>query len=452
MELGLQKDKLISQIFRSTFNAFGTRIAEIQVLWNGIREDLIEVFDFDHANIGQAFFEDLKLRLVTQYRNHTLLKPFDFAKVLDFNFNKHTLKIAIWNDASQVFLLTKVFEVLSKELNFTLNLTYIDFSYARTHKNLNIELLRNRSIDCSYHFCNTEPFPGVSALPPYSIIALVTVFPPRKSFDLDSLLLIVFTERCFAYAAICIILICLVLVFKTSALRRDISRVILEVSGVFYGYSLTFTAHFETLIVGFGVLGLLVRTNYQAAYFKVMTLDMFDEHPSNLQEIQERNFKVIIPHFGFDASILLKSLPKGFQAVTSRKTGQELLDSINQLPYDTGIFVDKYKAYYNLKHELIDPRTHIILESILNLHRCLYFQENHPLRELFEHYIDILKESGFMEKWSYTDITAVKLEINKEPVQIRLTDISNAFILLGGGVTISCLGFLMEIVFSNFKP
>lgn len=445
LETGIEKDKLIWKILKTTFDTFGTRISDIQVLWNGVAENLIELYEFDHEYIGEAYFGVLKVRLITQYHNHTLSKPIKLADFLDFNFNKHTLKIAIWNDRSQVPMLKNIFKAISKSLNFTLDLIYIELSSWRRLPDININLLRNRTIDCTYNFCNKEPYGGVSTSLPYSIVGLQTVFKPRRNFTLNSLMLSVVDEKGSIYIVICSFLICLLLIMQADRLKRDITRVILEVIGLFMGYPLTFPTRVDLLMVGFGMLGLLIRTIYLADYYKVLTINMFDEHPNELIELQNGKYKVIIPNFAFNMDVLLKSLPAGFQAEASLQTGQELLDSIDELPYFTGFLVDAFKVHFYMKEGLIDTRTHIMLHSFLNIHRCLHFQKDHPIKEMFDHYMDILKESGLMNHWSFVDLNRVRSEINKEPTQIILTDVWNAFILTGFGLFTSILVFLLEI-------
>lgn len=449
LKLGLDKEILISKIFKSAFDAFDIfdpRIIDIQVLWNGVEEEAIELFEVDHAFIGQSF-DDFRTRLITRYQNHTLSKPILFADFLNLNFNKHTLKIAIWNDRSQVFVLKNVFQTLSKTLNFTLDLTLMELKNVKANPYLNIDLLRNRSIDCSYEFCHNKPFTGVSVLPPYHIVELITVFPPRKSFTLDDLFLTTFTEKCFVLLEISNLLISLVLLMKSPLLRRDIAKVIFEVHGVFYGYSLTFQSRLDGLILAFGVLGLLARTNYQAAYFKALTLNLFDVHPSSWQEIEDGDYKIIIPHLGLDSNILLQSLPSSLKTEIVPKAGQEVLEDIDQLPYNAGVFIDKYKVYFHLKQGLIDPHTHVVPETILNEYRCLFFQKNHPLKEVFNRHIKTLIETGFIEKWLSSNIKTAKLEMNKEPNQIEVRHILNAFLLVGSGLGAAFVVFLMEVLY-----
>lgn len=431
LELGLETDELVSKI---SSNGIFVPLINILVIWHGSGDGLIELFEIHDTHIGER-------KSITTYKNHRLL-----ADSQSFDFKKHSLTIAIFNDTSHIAFLTNIFETLSTKLNFTLDLKYIDLAVVRTRPHLNIDLLRNRSIHCSPNLCHT--FSGVSSFP-YSIIELVTVFKPRRSFNFDdSLLLYIHVNRnCIIYLTICNVLICFVLVMKSPRLMRDITKVFLEVHGVFYGYPLTFPTRVKALIITFGILNLFIRTDYQAANFKALTLNLFDDSPSSLKDLQVGDFKVIAPNAGFDSKVFRKSLPSGLQGIGSSKTQQELLNIINQLPYDTGFFAEKYTVYFQ---KLIDPHIQIISQPIYNVNRCLYFQENHPLKEVFKHYIDMLKEGGFIDKWSSVDIERVKFKIHKEPVQITVKDILIVFILIGSGLTTSFLFFFLEILFFRF--
>lgn len=204
----------------------------------------------------------------------------------------------------------------------------------------------------------------------------------------------------------------------------------------------------KTPIILFMFLGMIITTFYSSNIYKVLTLNLFDNNPSSLKDLQSSKYTILYSYLKDRFPSLFEYLKSSqFNMVFRNQVDLAILRNMHQLPDDTGIFVDQFKLFYYLERSMLNPRIHIIFESIINVQECLFYQENHFLKPFFEHYLEIFKETGFIAKWSTPNLRKVKLEMNKMPSQIFLTDILQIFRFWMYGLAMSFLIFVLEILY-----
>lgn len=411
----------------------------------------LDIWRLNPYRVGQ-FCRDYEIHQVGRFFENQFIIPVNPDIPLIRNFNKCKLYVTIWNDISENHILKNIFEIISDIFNLTLSITYIDESYLRSQPDIMFDLLRNKTTLSTSHYCATKPIPGVSIGLLYSVMKVYMVFGPRKSYNVQNILLNVFNIHSYLLIGFTYLLVAFTSILISKVSDFDYIKKVLDIYGSFFGNPMKIPKNLKTALIGTMILGLLIRTVFQAVIFKTLTLKIVDDHPSSFEELKNGNFKMLIPNVGFDTQHFSDSL-KGnvFKVETSKFTTNELLQSINNFSYRTGIFAEKFSIFYHLENKLIDPASLVIRESVLTTLKCIYFPKHHHTNNLFYPFIQDLTENGLIRKWSTPNWKKFSLEINKAPKQIILDDIYKIFVLIIFGWMISTFALLMEIFNSKLN-
>lgn len=415
------------------------------------RHNLAELYQLNPNYAGRKC-GDIEYRLVTKYQDSAFLMRPDFQKIShSVHFRKCLIKFVFWKDLARINIMNNIVEIFSEILSFTYEIKFLDFSILKSNPNagVHIDFLLNKSVHCTSSFCDFGAKFGVSVGSPYTISEFIVVFTPRNTFSLNNAIRQYWTADFwkYLYAFYLILSIMSYLVSQNRGLTNFIGTY-LNIFGTFYGHPLRIPRNLKSLIISAFILGLVIRTAYQGLIYKSLTFDLYNQHPAHLINLQGGLWRVLFPNVGNSFDNVIKNLiQSGVSVTVSKSPIQELLDNLSQMPYDTGALVDQHNFYYNLERKLIDERIHVIRENVVSSRRCLFFQKNHPLENIFDHYMQILTESGFVSKWTAVRKDKIRFETIKEPAQIEVMDIWMAFVIAGVGLGISFLIFFIEIVY-----
>lgn len=446
--LKTEKEDVLMNIFKLALQTY--KMIDIMVLWK--EEKSIEVWVIDSENVGQKC-GDLVPRKINKFQNNTFKSSITLVPApKTFNYHKCKVKVALWDFKSNKNFLIELYEILARKFNFTLEMTLLNLTIMSENPELPFDLLRNRSIHSTYQFCNTRQVQGVSASEPMIVLKLLTAFKPRSRKNFSLYVLFSLAETSLSAYILCHVVFGLIFWKVFARLRNDIALLILEVQNMVHGCPLSFRTRKSPLLIAALMLALILRAYNHGIVFRAVTLDILDQNPSSLVDLQKGDFKVVMPNFGYDSQELYKSLSENFQVEPSKLSGDHLLLNLHKNPYKTGIFIDEYKLFFYLKNRLVDKRVHIILNPVMNLQRCLYYQENHPLNHFFRPYLQIVTEAGLVQKWITTlNLRKRNIYLKKEPTQICLGDLALMFVIVGYGFIVSFFVFLVELMYRKLK-
>lgn len=427
------------------------RLLNADVLVNIKEIDVAELWKLNTLQKSQ-FCGDVSYFLQSRYQNSSYSYLSHSKNPSNTTVHKCTAKIIFWEDRAYKPVLLNIFRVLSEKLHFTAEIKFYKSSKYRSNPNIIMDLLRNKSIDCTSSYCSRQNEPGVTSGESYSMKGFIVVFKRRKFLNIKSVFLhylygFQWTFLVFSYLIIAIIVY---LLHRLNRSEKDFVGILLDIWGTFYGYLVKTSNKIRFVLASAYATGLIMRTIYQGFFYSALTLNRSDNYPATLNDLIEGQFELLVPDLKITTNYVLEGLKKTrFNAVSSNYSTDELLLRLKENPYDTGMFADHFKVLYNLQNGLIDKRTHVIFKSVLSIRKCLFLQKNNPMRLLFDHYLDMMDQSGFPAKWFSVDWKKIKLEINKEPVQIGLEDIWIEFVFIGVGLSVSIVIFMLEIYFSS---
>lgn len=444
----IERQSLITKIIKSS----GWNFLNVMVAIRFDKERYIELWQIDFTKRGKHC-RDFKIHLVTKYQDDKFLKIPRAKRFLQkINHSKCVVKVLLWKDNSQIFIGQNIFLLLSEILNFTLQIEFKDVSLFRNKNDFFVEMLQNKSILSTSNFCNFRPPKGVSVGSPFMIVNMIPVFGPRKSLTLTSMTVKPLDKYSQTLVFILHFSIWIMLIVFAKQNSNDKIDTFFKIHGTFHGFPFQIPTNMKAPIILLMFIGMMIKTFYSSNIYKVLTLNLFDNHPSNLKELQSSKYKILYSYLKTRFPGLFEYLKRSqFNMVFTNQTDAEILRSIHEIPDDTGAFLDQFKVFYYLERGMINPRIHIIFETVINIQKCLFYQENHFLKPLFEHYLDIFKETGFISKWSTVNLRKVKFEINKIPTQIFLNDVLQPFKFLNYGLVMSLCFLLWKYYITSEK-
>lgn len=206
------------------------------------------------------------------------------------------------------------------------------------------------------------------------------------------------------------------------------------------------------------LLALVLRVAYQSFLFKLLQRGVSREPPQTLQELRNLGYSLVMTDAVFEHMINISRIKNHSMPVILLNTSIETATAefvTNSSAQLAGIAPMEFLIYYAKNTNQIN-NFFIVPEKIFTQHISIYFTKHTFLVERINMLLMNLRSQGLVKLWAYQSfgkdlITKSGASSESYERPITFEDVSGIFIIFGIMMALSCVAFVVELIWKKFK-
>ena len=208
----------------------------------------------------------------------------------------------------------------------------------------------------------------------------------------------------------------------------------------------------KIVVYGYVIVAMVLMALYESFVISFMMTDPTYKSVQSFHELNESNTKIFQYFEGIEDVIFKDEL---------------ILNKVNLLN-DHIVFIPK-DFDHNLAYVTTCQYADAFIRSSRNFNKdnkrlfdkldekITFYDQSYPISNLFplkkefEHFVSVLRESGLRDFWVRSEVENLKVIEEDEKSVLNFDDMKIPFIILGTGLTLSFLVFLIELTVNNIK-